>query len=101
MPSRSYRRTQRRERAGREAAESCDRPAAGDEPGLQSTLLAEPRLGARHCPVVVRVVVVVTKKMEQTVECEHPQLGLKRVTGFTGLARGHASRDHEVSEAVA
>src|SRR5215207_3496715 len=98
MPSRSYRRTQRRERAGREAAESCDRPVAGDEPGLQSTLLAEPRLRARHRPLVVRIVVVVTKKVEETVQCKDSQLGLKRVPRFASLARGHPARDYEIAQ---
>ena len=67
-----------------------------DQAFIQSTSAAEPGLQARHTSVIA--LVIIAKKMQQSVERQHPQLGLERVSRLEGLPARDACRNHDISE---
>jgi len=63
---------------------------------VEAAFAAQPALQAAHPAVVARV--IVAKQMQQTMESEDPQFRLLGVPGLQGLAPGHASRDHDLTQ---
>ena len=60
-------------------------PAADTKPGLESGHLA--------CIAVV----IIAKKVQQSVQCQNAELGLETVSRTARLAPSHAHRNHDIS----
>ena len=57
---------------------------------------AEPRLDAGHPACVV--LVIIAKKVQQPVQCEHAQFRLQPMTRVARLTPRHAQRNHDISD---
>ena len=71
-------------------------PTPLDQAFAQATLSTQTTLDPGH-PAVISLVII-AKKMQQTVQRQHPQLNLKRMAGLPGLTPRHPARNHDFAQ---
>ena len=67
-----------------------------DQTFAQATLPPQATLDPGH-PAVISLVII-AKKMQQTVQRQHPQLDLNRVAGQPGLTPRNTARNHDFAQ---
>ena len=72
------------------------RSASLNQPFTEAALASQPAFQASHPPVIV--VVIISKKVQKTMQGEHPEFGLQGVPGLAGLPARNTSCNHDIAQ---
>ena len=66
-----------------------------DQALAKACLAAQPAFDTSHAAVIA--LVIIAKKVQKTMQCQHAELRLERVPGIASLAACHAVGDHDIA----